>query len=138
MSHSVAYYSRRSFLDRAAALPTLAASETRPDQMERNVQLHPLDGIGHENLKISDINLTLMSYELPRNKQWVTGMMVAWKTDAVPVQVFTNQGIVGIGESSLYGGPEAYSRSFPTAPSLFTLRQPTPGPEQGGAYDGRT
>ena len=102
----MAYYSRRSFLVLAAALPTLAASEARPDQMERNARLHPLDGIGRENLRISDIKVTLMSYELPRNKQWVTGTMVAWKTDAVLVQVFTDQGIVGIGESSPYGGPQ--------------------------------
>jgi len=102
----MAYYSRRSFLVLAAALPTLAASEAGPDQMERNARLHPLDGIGRENLRISDIKVTLMSYELPRNKQWVTGTMVAWKTDAVLVQVFTDQGIVGIGESSPYGGPQ--------------------------------
>jgi L-alanine-DL-glutamate epimerase-like enolase superfamily enzyme len=102
----MAYYSRRSFLGLAAALPTLAASEAGPHQMERNARLHPLDGIGRENLRISDIKVTPMSYELPRNKQWVTGTMVAWKTDAVLVQVFTDQGIVGIGESSPYGGPQ--------------------------------
>jgi len=102
----MAYYSRRSFLGLAAALPTLAASAAGPDPMECNVRPHLLDGIGRENLKISDIKVTLMSYGLPRNKQWVTGTTVAWKTDAVLVQVFTDQGIVGIGESSPYGGPE--------------------------------
>jgi L-alanine-DL-glutamate epimerase-like enolase superfamily enzyme len=68
--------------------------------------LHPLDGIRRENITIRDVKVTLMSYELPRDKQWITGTWVAWKTDAVLVQVFTDQGIVGIGESSPYGGPQ--------------------------------
>jgi len=98
--------SRRSFLGLAATLPALAASETRPQRAVSARRLHPLDGIGRENLTIRDVKVTLMSYELPRNKQWVTATLVVWKTDAVLVQVFTDQGIVGIGESSPYGGPQ--------------------------------
>jgi L-alanine-DL-glutamate epimerase-like enolase superfamily enzyme len=90
----------------AAALPTLAAPETDQRRAGSTRGLHPLDGISRENITICDVKVTPMSYELPRDKQWITGTWVAWKTDAVLVQVFTDQGIVGIGESSPYGGPQ--------------------------------
>ena len=98
--------SRRSFLGLAAALPTLTASETHRQRAGSERRLHPLDGIRRENITIRDVKATLMSYELPRNKQWITGTGLTWKTDAVLVQVITDQGIVGMGESSPYGGPE--------------------------------
>ena len=56
-------------------------------------------------MKITDIRVTLLSYELPKDKQWVTGRAVTWKTDAILVEVFTDKGLVGIGESTPYGGP---------------------------------
>ncbi len=99
-------HSRRSFLGLAAALPALAASETKRQRAGSEGRSHPLDGIKRENIIIHDVKVTPMSYELPRNKQWLTATVVAWKTDAVLVQVFTDQGIVGIGESSPYGGPQ--------------------------------
>ncbi len=110
----MAGYSRRSILGLAAALPTLAgsdrhtlaASDTNRQRPASERRSHPLDGIKRENITIRDVKVTIMSYELPRNKQWITGTAVAWKTDAVLVQVFTDQGVVGIGESSPYGGPE--------------------------------
>jgi L-alanine-DL-glutamate epimerase-like enolase superfamily enzyme len=98
--------SRRSFLGLAAALPALAASGTKRQRAGSEGRSHPLDGIKRENITIRDVKVTLMSYELPRDKQWLTATVVAWKTDAVLVQVFTDQGIVGIGESSPYGGPQ--------------------------------
>lgn len=67
---------------------------------------HPLGSVARENLKITDVKVTLLSYELPRDKQWVTGRYVAWKTDSVLVEIFTDKGIVGIGEPTPYGGPE--------------------------------
>jgi L-alanine-DL-glutamate epimerase-like enolase superfamily enzyme len=90
----------------AAALPALAASGTKRQRAGSEGRSHPLDGIKRENITIRDVKVTLMSYELPRDKQWLTATVVAWKTDAVLVQVFTDQGIVGIGESSPYGGPQ--------------------------------
>ena len=75
-----------------AAAPALAQSD-------------PLDGVKPEKLKITDIRVTLLSYELPKDKQWVTGRAVTWKTDAILVEVFTDKGLVGIGESTPYGGP---------------------------------
>lgn len=94
--------SRRSFLAASAALGALGAAR----QAGIETRLHPLEKIGRENLKITDVKVTLLSYELPPEKQWRTGTFVVWKTDAVLVEIFTDRGIVGIGEPSPYGGPE--------------------------------
>lgn len=71
----------------------------------------PLDGIRRENLKITDVKVTLMSCEL-KDKSWVTGTQLIWKSDAVLVEVFTDKGIVGMGESSPYGGPEFLKKTI--------------------------
>jgi L-alanine-DL-glutamate epimerase-like enolase superfamily enzyme len=86
--------SRRSFLGSAAAaaLPAFRYS--------------PLDGVKRENLKITDVKVTLLSYELPPAKQWVSARFLVWKCDSILLEVFTDKGIVGIGEPSPYGGPE--------------------------------
>ncbi|MCC6859438.1 MAG: mandelate racemase/muconate lactonizing enzyme family protein [Bryobacterales bacterium] len=84
--------SRRSFLAAAAVAAAPRSS--------------PLDGVRRENLKITDVRVTLLSCRLPPGKTWVTGRNECWKTDAVLVQVFTDKGLVGIGESTQYGGPE--------------------------------
>jgi len=70
------------------------------------VRTHPLEGVDREDLRITDTRVTLLSYPLPPEKQWVTAKFLVWKTDAVLVQVFTDKGIIGVGESSPYGGPE--------------------------------
>lgn len=70
----------------------------------------PLARIPRENLKITDIRVTLLSHELPREKQWVTASFVVWKADAILVEVLTDKGIIGIGEPSPYGGPEAVKK----------------------------
>jgi L-alanine-DL-glutamate epimerase-like enolase superfamily enzyme len=103
----VALISRRSFVGTAAAVSALTAAERRREKgasalRRRN---HPLDGLARENLKITDVKVTILSYPL-RDKAWITGRQLIWKSDAVLVQVFTDQGIVGIGESSPYGDPE--------------------------------
>jgi len=89
--------SRRSLLGAAAgfaaAAPAFAAMSD------------PLNGVEPEKLKITDVRVTLLSYRLPKEKQWFTARVVAWKTDAVLVEVLTDKGIVGIGESTQYGGP---------------------------------
>jgi L-alanine-DL-glutamate epimerase-like enolase superfamily enzyme len=77
----------------SAAAPALAAVTS------------PLEGVQPEKLKITDVRVTLLSYPLPKEKQWITGEGVTWKTDAVLVEVFTDKGLVGIGESTPYGGP---------------------------------
>ena len=90
---------RRSLLATAAALPAARA------------QSHPLEGIRRENLKITDVTVTLMSYEL-KDKAWVTGTQLIWKSDSVLVRIFTDKGIVGIGEASPYGNPEYIKKTI--------------------------
>jgi L-alanine-DL-glutamate epimerase-like enolase superfamily enzyme len=97
----------------AAAAPVLAAPEPQAKTSQTAFQRrnHPLDGIGRENLKITDVKVTIMSCEL-KDKAWITGTQVVWKSDAVLVQIFTDKGIVGIGESSPYGGPEYIKKAI--------------------------
>ena len=81
----------------------------RMDTMETNgYRAHPLDGIQRENIIISDVRVTLLSYETPLEKQWIPSweppVYVWWKTDSILVEVFTQQGIIGIGGASRYGG----------------------------------
>ena len=86
--------SRRSFLA-ATALPPVS----------------PLSGVRRENLKITDVRVTIMSHEL-KERSWLTGTMVIWKSDAVLVEIFTDKGIIGIGESSPYAGPEFLKKTI--------------------------
>jgi len=53
-----------------------------------------------------------MSYPLPPEKQWVTAKAVTWKTDAILVEVLTDKGIVGMGETSPYAGPEQVKKTI--------------------------
>lgn len=93
---------RRCFLASAVAA-SLNAAATRWS--------HPLAGQRRENLKITDVKVTIMSYEL-KDKAWLTGTQLIWKSDAVLVEVFTDKGIVGVGESSPYGGPEFLKKTI--------------------------
>jgi L-alanine-DL-glutamate epimerase-like enolase superfamily enzyme len=69
---------------------------------------HPLEGIEREDIQITDIKVTLLSYRLKPEEQWADGdeNVVIWKTTTVLIEVFTDAGIVGIGGSSRYKGPE--------------------------------
>src|SRR5580704_15334387 len=103
--------SRRSFLGSvpmAAGARLLGAAEkpTSPKATNLEVRRHPLDGVTRENIKITDLKVTLLSAEIPKERQWYNPRTITWKSDAVLVQVFTDQGIVGIGEASPYTGPE--------------------------------
>ena len=93
------HLSRRSFIA-VAASPLFAA--------RRN---SPLDTVRREELKITDVKVTLMSHEL-KEKSWVTATQLVWKSDAVLVEVFTDKGVVGMGESSPYGGPEFLKKNI--------------------------
>jgi len=105
--------SRRSFLTYSSAIAGLAAAEAASAQKRTNAvaggRVHPLDGIGREDIRITDVTVTLLSARQPPGRRWV-GLYPDWKTDAVLVQVFTDKGIVGIGESSPYRGPEAIKK----------------------------
>ena len=67
-------------------------------------QNHPLDAITRENITITDVKVTLLSYRLPENEQLLVFSHIWWKTDAIIIEVFTDQGVVGVGGASRYGG----------------------------------
>ncbi len=102
--------SRRNFLRTvplaagAASLGTLSACADPQATTGNLSRRSPLDGVSREPLKITDVKVTLMSYALPRDKQWVSAVFLVPKTDCCLIEVFTDQGIVGIGEASPYGG----------------------------------
>ncbi|MCL5123926.1 MAG: mandelate racemase/muconate lactonizing enzyme family protein [Deltaproteobacteria bacterium] len=108
-------FTRRKFLvsaagvSGAAALTNLAVCTPKGEKTSgiSNMRMHPLDGIQRENLKISDIKVTLLSYELKPEEQWTDGDQnsVIWQTTSVITEVFTDVGIVGIGGGSRYNGP---------------------------------
>jgi L-alanine-DL-glutamate epimerase-like enolase superfamily enzyme len=86
--------------------PGVAAAST-----ERN---HPLDGVQKEKLKITDLKVTLLSCPLPPEEQWyldwIPERYKCWKTDSIMVEVFTDQGINGIGGCTQYGGPDVVKK----------------------------
>jgi galactonate dehydratase len=67
---------------------------------------HPLDGIGRENLRITNVDVLPLSYEDPAGDLWRTGGYQVWKTDGAITRIFTDQGLVGLGEGSPYEGPD--------------------------------
>lgn len=70
--------------------------------MTRN---HPLDGFDRVPLKITDIDVLPLSYVDPEGDLWHSGGYQVWKTDGAITRVFTDQGIVGIGEGTPYEDP---------------------------------
>lgn len=75
---------------------------------------HPLDGIERENMRITDLKVTLLSCELPSEEQWyldwIPERYKAWKTDSILVEIFTDKGIKGIGGATQYGGPDVVKK----------------------------
>lgn len=67
---------------------------------------HPLVRIKRENIKITDIRVTPFSYEDPNGNIWRSDKYIVWKTDGCLTEVFTDQGIIGIGEGTPYAGPD--------------------------------
>ncbi len=68
---------------------------------------HPLDGIQREKLTIRDVRVTPLSYVDPDGDLWRSGAYQVWKTDGAITQIFTEEGLVGIGEGSPYEDPAA-------------------------------
>jgi L-alanine-DL-glutamate epimerase-like enolase superfamily enzyme len=75
---------------------------------------NPLDGVTRENIRITDMKVTLLSCELPPEEQWyldwIPERYKCWKTDSILVEVFTDQGIKGIGGATQYGGPDVVKK----------------------------
>ena len=79
--------------------PSKRAIETGQNQQLR-VRKHPLEGVVRQNIKITDIKVRLFSVPIPPEKWWY-GCGVEILTE-----IYTDQGIVGIGGPSPYGGLE--------------------------------
>lgn len=107
---------RKFFRDSALAAGTLAAAthtscmaQTSTDagtvSTSGNIR-QPLDVIARENITITDIKVTPLSY-VPGDERdlWGVGKYIVWKTDAALVEVFTDQGIVGFAEGTPYSNP---------------------------------
>ncbi|MFN8442537.1 MAG: mandelate racemase/muconate lactonizing enzyme family protein [Caldilineaceae bacterium] len=76
---------------------------------------HPAQGLPRQNITITDIKVTPLSYQHDGEYLWRCGGLYVWKADAALVQIFTNVGIVGIAEGSPYRGPDklkAYTDQF--------------------------
>ena len=77
----------------------MTSAETIP-----RTRIHPLEGIERQNIKITDLKVTLLSVEYPPEEQLLVGKGIWWKSDSIIVEIFTDQGVVGIGGSSRYSG----------------------------------
>ena len=109
-------FSRRGFISAGAisgigAIAGLSACRNNSGEVSENSSRnHPLDGIIRENIKITDLKVTLLSCELPPSEQWyldwIPERYKCWKTDSILVEVFTDAGINGIGGATQYGGPD--------------------------------
>ena len=98
---------RRSFLASTTALAGAAALSPKSIALlAPQNRHHPLDGIEPENLKITDVTVTPLSYVDPTRNLWRLDKYIVWKTDAALCQIFTDQGIVGIAEGTPYRGPD--------------------------------
>lgn len=108
----------------------------------KNALLHPLREIRRENIKITDIKVTLLSYRLKPEELWADGdeNSIIWQTSSVITEVFTDAGITGIGGSSRYNGPEEMKeytekvvRPFLIGKNPFDVEILTGGIAGGGA-----
>ena len=89
--------------------------QNKPVSAKRASRTHPAEGLERENITITDIKVTPLSYRHEGEYLWRCAGLYVWKADAALVQVYTNQGIVGIAEGSPYRGPDklkAYTEQY--------------------------
>lgn len=67
---------------------------------------HPAQHLTREDITITDIKVTPLSYQHDGEYLWRCGGLYVWKADAALVEIFTNAGIVGIAEGSPYRGSD--------------------------------
>lgn len=79
------------------------------EHIGKQTRNHPLDGLEKEKIKVTDVKVTLLSYELPWDEQWYLDWIPeryrCWKTDSILVEVSTDVGMKGIGGATQYGVP---------------------------------
>ncbi len=57
---------------------------------QKDLRIHPLEGIAREKLKITGVKVTPLSYVDPNGNIWRSKREMVWKTDACILQVFTD------------------------------------------------
>jgi len=94
--------SRRSFLAGAGVLTTAGGHAWAQSGVKSGSFTHLLEGVGRENIKITSMRVTPLTYTAPRG-QYIeeAGPIVTVSRNASILEIFTDQGIVGIGP-----GPE--------------------------------
>jgi len=94
-----------------AGIPACTNATKKASNTYRN---HPLDGVSRESIKITDMKVSLLSYQLPPEEQWYLDWMPerykCWKTDSILIEIFTDAGIKGIGGATQYGGPDVVKK----------------------------
>jgi L-alanine-DL-glutamate epimerase-like enolase superfamily enzyme len=85
--------------------PELKQANLTSNLIDRAKRDNPAEGLQRENITITDIKVTPLSYKHDGEYLWRCAGLYVWKSDAALVQVFTNVGIVGIAEGSPYRGP---------------------------------
>lgn len=80
--------------------------KNRASSLDRANRSHPAEGLEREDITITDIKVTPLSYKHDGDYLWRCAGLYVWKSDAALVQIFTNKGIVGIAEGSPYRGPD--------------------------------
>ena len=98
--------SRRTFLTAASAAGVLPGCATaNAAAAPGRTRNHPLDGVARPKLRITNVKVIPLSWVDPKRNIWRCADYIVWKTDGCITQVFTDQGIVGIGEGSPYESP---------------------------------
>ena len=94
-------------LTESSLLPYFEDIEHASSESTRNAYLRDIGNffnhISSENIKITAVKMTILSHEFEEKHQWYTAGRLAWKSDTMILQIFTDQGIIGIGEGSPYG-----------------------------------
>ena len=110
-------FSRRAFIGSAAAgMMSLSAflncgSDRRERIPDDTGSVYPLDRVGRSGIKITGIQVTPLSYVPPDGRfLWKVADYAVWKTDSALCRVYTDQGIIGIGEGSPYSNPDKIRR----------------------------
>ena len=107
--------SRRSFVSQSSAVlaasitPACITPESKPapepnqeyksSTLDRANRKHPAEGLKRENIIITDIKVTPLSYKHDGEFLWRCAGLYVWKSDAALVQVFTNKGIGALKET---------------------------------------
>lgn len=104
---------RRQFVSRASVIAGAGALASvggcQPKNASSNLdfpRFHPLDGVARQNIKITDVKVIPLSYVDPNKNLWRSAQYVVWKADGAITQIYTDAGIVGIGEGTPYEGPD--------------------------------